>query len=418
VIPTRGRIRRWALLALLIGAAHPGPSAGDEPPAAVRLLLLPPEDLTRTPALGWVGEGIAVSVAKALAVPGSDVVGRETRVGIVEAAGLPASAPLSRASMLKVGSTLEVDCVMFGSYTGTADALKIRLHVLDMRTIKLGMEIVVSGPARTLPELENELAWAILDQTRVSTRMTREEFRARTRSVPNESFVWYVRALSKSDPESRHRLLLKAVEAWPEFPDALALVAEYHYRKGDCGRTLEWLGRVGTHDDVGPEAGFMLANCQLSQGQIDQAVATYTAVLARADGVELRNNLGVACVRAGQYARAVEHLAAAAARARGDAMIAANMAIAHQLRGNDHAAQLALQEALSANPGNGLLHFLQYRSLRAQGAEERALAALTRAIQAGTDTEKLKAEDPRDWLRLSRNWSGGTGVLTALRGVP
>ena len=405
-------VNRWVVsplqkLVWTLALSLAAPAAALEPPAAerTRFLVFPLADLTSTPSLAWLGEGLAIALANQLEAAGFDAVDRDTRVGFADAAGLPRGTPLSRATMIRIAREVGADRLVFGSYSAAGESIRVTAGVLDVRGMKLGPEVVAAAPVKRLAEAENELAWQIASGSRPRGGETRETFRQRMRSVPNDAFSYYVRTLGLGDPNSRSKLLLRAIELYPGFPEALFLLGKDYYRRGDWSQAAETLEKVREDSRCYTEARFMLGTCQYLKGLFQDAVRSYSTVLGFGERVEVDNNLGAAYLRAGDLPQGVRHLSQAHALSRGDALVAMNLAVARQLEGDERASQRLLEGALRSNPDNGLLHYLLYQALKGQGLEHRALQALDDAIRAGIDPESVKNEDPRSWLQIHMTWS-------------
>lgn len=377
------------------------PSAG---PATY--LVFPPENMTGSAALAWVGEALALSITEQLSVPGVDALSREHRLNFVEGADLPPDVALSRASMIHVAQQASADRLVMGSYSGSDENLQITLRVLDVKGMKLGEEIVVGGPSIAMPQIENELAWLILTNAGLSKAYSRASFRERTRQIPNPAYACFVRSLSQSEAEEQVKLLSQAIELFPDFPEAHARLGAYYYLQGDCAKSIPHLERAGGRNSVNLDNQFRLGTCFLKQGESEQAIRSFTAVLAFVKSPQVMNNLGVAYLRKGDYTLAAESLIEARNAAHAEPTILTNLALARHLLGDSEGARAILEEVARLDPKRGMVQFMLGLVCRKQGDEERAASAMAQARRMGIDPEKLNAEDPRTWARPFTSWSG------------
>ncbi len=152
------------------------------------------------------------------------------------------------------------------------------------------------------------------------------------------------------------------------------------------------------------EAQFMLGVCYLKKDALAEAVRAYAAIAATSPSVAVLNNLGVAEVRQGDYALAVQHLLEANRLSKADPAVALNLAILRYLQGNMEAAQSILEQIVSGHPYRPLVLYLLNRVLDARGQPEKAAAVLGEARQIGAETEKLQTEDPRRWCHIFDAW--------------
>src|SRR6266496_3463984 len=203
------------------------------------LLVFPLENLTGVTSLSWVSEGTSRSICAQVPIPDLEVVPRETRLELVEDVDLPPNATLSRASMIRVAQLARADYLVFGSFSGSESALRIVLQILDTKVMKLGPDIVSTGPLNNLPEMENELAWEVLAQRGFHHNLSREEFRKRTRKVPNSAYLYFIRSLGAADDRSQLDLLAKAIESYNDFPGALFRLGSYYFEKDECSRAVD-----------------------------------------------------------------------------------------------------------------------------------------------------------------------------------
>src|SRR6202790_289636 len=93
-------------------------------------LVFPFENAGASPRLDWLGEGLEELTIQALSAGGQQVYSHAGRTAELERNGLPFSAKLSRASMLRVAQDLDADFVIFGSFTSDGKSLTIDSRVL------------------------------------------------------------------------------------------------------------------------------------------------------------------------------------------------------------------------------------------------------------------------------------------------
>ena len=80
-------------------------------------LVFPFENNGSSPRLDWLGEGLEELTIQYLSDAGEQVYSHAGRAGELERYGLPTSAKLSRATMLRIAQDLDADYVIFGSFT-------------------------------------------------------------------------------------------------------------------------------------------------------------------------------------------------------------------------------------------------------------------------------------------------------------
>src|SRR4030095_12862409 len=147
------RIMRRLLHSILILACLACGIARAASEKAVALIFFPAENLTMSSSLAWSGECLTVSICEALEMPGVRVTSRAEMMRLVESSDLPPNAPFRRASMIRGARQGAADHLVFGSYSGTADAIQIVMQVLDLKSMKLGNEITTAGFSITFPPM-------------------------------------------------------------------------------------------------------------------------------------------------------------------------------------------------------------------------------------------------------------------------
>ena len=370
-------------------------------------LVFPLENLTKLPALAWVGEGIAVAISEECRVPGVDTISWQERVRFTESADLPPNVTLSRASMIRVAQRAGVERLVYGSYSGTEENLRLSLRMLDLKTMKLSGEITANGPVSALPQLENELAWLILSDGGHNGALTRADFKARSRAVPDKAYAYFISCLSVTDESQRFNLLQKALEQHRNFPQAAFLLGANSYRSGDCAKAIQQLKTALGGAQYFLEAEFMLGTCYLRQNNPAEAIPALRAIVERGyPAVEVLNNLGVAYLRSGDHALAAQSLVQARRLAKADDLTAGmNLAVLRHMEGDGVALLALLEELVQAHPEQGMLQYLFGRALDSQGQGERAAAARENAAKLGINAEKIAQQDPRTWTRLYTAWT-------------
>jgi len=369
-----------------------------------KVIIFPLDNLSRIGTLGWLNEGIAMSVSQQLRSRNVMVVDRAERIDLVESIDLPPGARISRASMIRVAQQAAADLIVMGDYAGTEQNLKITIRVLDMRTLKLSGDMVANGSLAVLQQMENTLAWLILSNTSLEKALSRDRFEERARRIPNSPYSYYIQSLNLSDENEQIKLLQKAVGLFNDFPEAQFRLGYLYYRKGDCGSAMPhlMLGRSGESTYL--ENEFMSGTCYLQGDQPAQAVQSFTRILTYHRSFEILNNLAVAHLRRGDHILSLSSLLEARNLARTDPTVALNLAIVRHIQGNDPAARGVLEDAIKTHSKNGMLQFLYSIVLRALGESEKAATAANRAKSLGIDVEKLQAADPGTWSRPFSTW--------------
>jgi Flp pilus assembly protein TadD len=371
-------------------------------PAGASFMLFPLENGAGQP-LAWVGEAVALSVGEQMRIPGVDVISRDERLECLRRADLPSGLQLSNGSMIRVGQIAEVDYIVTGRYWGTDDRLDIKLQVIDLKSMRKGGAISATGPLNMLPQMENALAYDIITNSGLNKTLPRDRFRERTRKIPNNAYAQFVVSLQVVNEEDQILAIKRAVTLYPDFPEALFRLGRYYYDAGNCESATRYLEAARRQAGY-LEAQFMLGVCYLKKDALAEAVRAYSAIAATSPSVAVLNNLGVAEVRQGDYAVAVQHLLEANRLSKADPAVALNLAILRYLQGNMEAAGSILEQIVAGHPHRPLVLYLYSRVLDARGQAEKSAAVLAEARRIGAETEKLQTEDPRRWCSIFDAW--------------
>lgn len=364
------------------------------------LIVFPLDGPAKGSPLQWLSEGIAISLSNQLDSRELKAMERSERVKLVESLDLPPGARLSRASMIRVAQRADADLVIMGVYSGTEQNLKISVRALNVKTLKLSGEMAANGPLSNLPQLENELAWMILNNNSFGRTLSRVKFQEKMRKVPNPAYASYIQSLEASDENDQLHLLLKAVGGYRDFPEAQFQLGRAYFQKGDCGSAIPHLLLGKNEASTQVENDFMRGTCYLQGDQPSLAIQSFVRLLQVSRPFEALNNLGVAYLRKGDISPAVNALTEARSQAHSDPTVSLNLAIARHVQGNDLAARAVLEEACRSHPKNGMLQFLMGVMLMAQGDNEKAAEASAKAKSLGLNVAKLQTDDPKTWSRV------------------
>src|ERR1700741_5413301 len=119
-------------------------------------LVFPFENAGASPRLDWMGEGLEELTIQALAAGGQQVYSHADRTTEQERDGLPFSAKLSRASMLRVAQDLDADFVVFGSFSSDGKSLTIESRVLRTDPLMLLPSVRETGSLDSLIEMQSK----------------------------------------------------------------------------------------------------------------------------------------------------------------------------------------------------------------------------------------------------------------------
>jgi tetratricopeptide (TPR) repeat protein len=313
------------LLALSLAvrtSARPRPAQAARPAGAQQgvYLVFPFENRGASPHLDWLAEGLEELAIQRLSAAGESVYSHSGRMSELERYGLPATAKLSRATMLRIAEDLDADFVVLGSFASDGTSMTAEARVLRVDATELLPPVRESGPLDSLMDLSTKLAWRTVSANERSYPLSLAEFSKKQRSVRLDAFEHYIRGLIAAEDETKLRSLREAARLEPEWPDPDFALGELYFARRDCGSALPWYARVPKTHDRSIEAMFATGVCQLLLKQPERAEETFVAIqhsmhkdgVSGADLPEILNNLALARAAAGRVPEAQQDLRKAA----------------------------------------------------------------------------------------------------------
>jgi tetratricopeptide (TPR) repeat protein len=358
-------------------------------------LVFPFENAGASPRLDWLGEGLEELTIQALSASGQQVYSHAGRTTEQERNGLPFSAKLSRASMLRVAQDLDADFVVFGSFTSDGKTLTIDSRVLRTDPLMLLPSVRESGPLDSLMEMQSKVVWRLLSENDKAYRPTLAEFSMAQRPLRLDAFEHYVRGLLANEDEPRLRELREASRLEPSWPDPYFALGETYFTRNDCATALSFFAHVPPAHDRYVEALFSTGVCRLQMNQPERAEEVFTSLQSAlggnrknesqtassaADLPEILNNLAVARARQGKTAAAQADLRRATDLDPDEDDYPFNLGLLAMQSGDFTAAAAAFREASERKPENPedralLVQALEKAGKKAEADQERVAAA-------------------------------------------
>ena len=358
-------------------------------------LVFPFENAGASPRLDWLGEGLEELTIQALSAVGQQVYSHAGRTTELERNGLPFSAKLSRASMLRVAQDLDADFVVFGSFTSDGKALTIDSRVLRTDPLTLLPSVRETGPLDSLMDMQSRVVWRLLSASDKAYRPTLAEFSKAQRPLRLDAFEHYIRGLLANEDEPRLRELREASRLEPTWPDPYFALGETYFIRNDCATALSFFTRVPPAHDRYVEALFSTGACRLQLNQPDRAEEVFTSLQnslrgdangerqtgsSGAELPEVLNNLAIARARLGKTAAAQADLRHATDLDPDEDDYPFNLGLLAMQSGDFSAAAANFREASERKPENPedralLVQSLEKAGKKAEADQERVAAA-------------------------------------------
>ncbi len=288
------------LLATLVSAT----ADGAETIAALPLFNL---NHAQAPGLDWIGESVSETIRESLSATGLLLLAREERQEAYRRLSLRTGVVLTKASVLKIGDTLDAGTVLYGEFAvdgaapgttpGPASNLRVVVHVVDLRKLHEMAVYEQSGPLETLSQMQVKIAWLILGNLRQDSVPTEAEFMRDRPPVRLDAMESYVRGLIASTPERQAKLFSQSVRLDEKFSQPNFQLGRLSFAKKDYRGASVYLARVSRNDSHYFEATYLLGICKYHEGDFDGAVRQFRTVLLEIPLNEVYNNLGAALSR-------------------------------------------------------------------------------------------------------------------------
>jgi tetratricopeptide (TPR) repeat protein/TolB-like protein len=348
-------------------------------------LVFPFENAGASPRLDWLGEGLEELTIQRLSAAGQQVYSHTGRTGELDRSGLPPTAKLSRASMLRIAQSMDADFVIFGRFTSDGQTLMVEAQILRVSPTRLLPAIRETGPLDSLMDMHVRLLWRLLSANDHAYPRTLEEFSKAQRPLRLDAFEHYVRGLLASEDDPRLRELREAARLEPEWPDPDFAIGDAYYARRDCDSALIWFAKVPKTHDRYVEAVFATGVCRLLMNQPEKAEEVFVSLQGA-----LRNNL----VSGADLPEILNNLALARARQNNTAAAVADLRRAAELDPDedDYPFNLGLL-ALGANDFSGAANYFREASGREPDKPENRALMILSLEKAG---KKAEADQERD----------------------
>lgn len=294
-------------------------------PAADTIAVLPLFNINTAiaPDLNWIGESAAETIHEALNSYGVLALSRDDRVEVYRRLGVKPGALLTRATVMKIGQTLDAGQVVFGDYTldpaavaasGMKATIRIVAHVIDLHKYKEAESFEQDGPLENLSQMEMALAWQILRQVAPNAAVSEDAFRRERPAIRVDAMESYVRGLMTpvAAVDQRTKFFTQAARLDDHFSQPNYDLGHILFAKKDYHGAVSFLMKVTRADSHYMEANFQLGICRFYEGDYDAAIRLFRMVSDEVPLNEVFNNLAAALSRrndasaAAGFAKALE----------------------------------------------------------------------------------------------------------------
>ena len=362
------------------------------------IVIMPFENVSGRAEYNWIGESFSASLADLLEKPGLVVIRSDERNVAYKQEGLPPTAILTRATMIKIAERAGANRVVLGTYRinderdRSAEAtqpqksseaqdkkiertISITARFVDIREGRLIAEFNLGGDLFELQKFQGRLAYEILYKRNPALPYSTDEILTQATLAPIAAFENFIKGTLTKDRKAQIDFLERAIKEFNEKAQARYIPAIFelgriHYESGEHKEALELLALIGERDARYDEAQFYLGVSQNALGLIDQALASQQNLAVILPLYEVYNNIGALLLKKNRVPDALNHLKPAIEVAPRDTDTLFNLGYAHYLAKDYARAAGTLRQEIERRPEDGEAYYILSKSLAALGDKE------------------------------------------------
>jgi Flp pilus assembly protein TadD/TolB-like protein len=312
-------VSRLFLAATLLVLAHSSLSAQTSPdPSADQaldahqksgggrvILVLPFDNRSGNPTLGWIGDSFPDTLNQRLSSAGFLTLTRDDRLYALDHLGLPVDFRPTRATTIRIAQTLDADYVVVGSYTFANNHINVQAQVLEVNRLHLSAPLQDSSELGRLFDVENAIAWKIARQIDPHFAVAEQTFLSASGGITLTAFENYIRGIDGTTPTDRTKHLESAVHDDPAYAAAELALGKELYADRQYDQAASVLARVPPGERQALEANFFLGLARFNTAKYGEAEEAFAFVATRLPLPEVVNDEGVALDRQGKNAAAL-----------------------------------------------------------------------------------------------------------------
>jgi len=353
------------------------------------IVTMPFENLSGRAEYNWVGESFAAALADLFDKPGLVAIRPDERNVAYKQEGLPPTAILTRATMIKIAERAGASLVVMGTYRiageGRESTIAITARVVDIREGRLvGKEYNRGGPLVDLQKLQGDLAYEILYQHNQALPFSRDQLTTDATVAPIGAFENFIKGTLSRDRDACIGFLDRAIKEYSEktksrYIAAIFELGRIRFEATEYKEALEQLSLVDEKNPRYDEAQFYMGVAQDALGQTEQALTTLKKLAARLPLFEVYNNIGALLIKQKHYKDAIDHLKPATEAAPRDADTLFNLGYAYFLAKDNANAVSTLKNETKQRASDGEALYVLSKTLAAEGDHAAASTASDQA---------------------------------------
>ena len=379
------------------------------------IVTMPFENLSGRAEYNWVGESFAAALADLFDKPGLVAIRPDERNVAYKQEGLPPTAVLTRATMIKIAERAGANLVVMGTYRiageGRESTITITARVVDIREGRLiGKEYNRGGPLVDLQKLQGDLAYEILYQHNQALPFSRDQITTDATIAPIGAFENFIKGTLTRDRDARIGFLERAIKEYSEktstqYVAAIFELGRIRFEAAGFKEALEQLTLVGEKNQRYDEAQFYVGVAQDGIGQTEPALATLKKLASRLPLFEVYNNIGALLIKQKQYKDAIDHLKPASDAAPRDTDVLFNLGYSFFLAKDNANAVATLKNETKQRASDGEAFYILSKALAAEGDQAPATAASDQAKKLLPNFAQLETKGLPPLARMKSSFS-------------
>jgi len=324
----------------------------------------------------WLGVSISETLRDALELRGLVTLNRGDLQEAYRRLGLSERSPLTQASVMKIGETLDAEQVIYGDFEvqpapkgapgDSRGSLKISARVMDRRHLRQSAEFAETGAIEDLTTIEAHLAWQALALLAPTLAPPEPEFRSLGSPIRLDAEENYIRGLMATAPEQREKFFLQAARLDARFAHPEYELGQIHYQRKEYRQAADWLQKIGPDEVESHPAAFLLGLALFQSGDYAGAQKALQPIAAAVPLSEVYNNLAAAESRR-NLPQAIDDFRKALDGDSNDPVYLFNLGYALWKKGDFTGAAENFRDALERDPDDAMATLLLGRCLKKQG---------------------------------------------------
>lgn len=419
---------RYVIVLLLLALSVTSPARAAA--ASDTIIIMPFENLSGRPEYNWLGEGFAATLSELLDKPGLVAIRSDERNVAYKQEGLPPTAILTRATMIKIAERAGATLVVMGTYRITDQresekkepspevkseenkedqeatpqdqpmdqkpgrTITINARLINIREGRLIGEFNMGGDLLEVQRLQGNLSYELLYKQNQALPFSRDQMVTQASQAPIGAFENYIKGSLTRDRDARIRFLERAIKEFSDknkrnYISAAFELGRVYYEAGDFKESIKYLSLIDDKDPRYDEAQFYLGVAMDKTGDVEKALNSQRDLATALPLFEVYNNIGALLIKQKKYADAINHLKPASDAAPRDTDTLFNLGYAYYLMQDYPNAIDTLRREVERRPQDGEAYYILSKALTAKGDQAEAAKA--------TDQAKKLLESYAQW---------------------